>query len=185
MIKTESHPGSFDKVGHCPLFYFWGMTKQDHSAIARVWEITEPVAAEEGMEIVDIECRHEGSGRVLRIYLDKENGPNVDELSRISRQLSDLLDVHDPVGGSYVLEVSSPGINRLLKKPEHFARFVGRRIRVRTQEMIQGRKSFLGLLKEVAQDHILLDQDRSEFRIPFVLIEKANYEHDWGSGKRS
>lgn len=185
MIKTQSHPGSFDKVGHCPLFYFWGMTKQDHSAIARVWEITEPVAAEEGMEIVDIECRHERSGRVLRIYLDKENGPNVDDLSRISRQLSDLLDVHDPLAGSYVLEVSSPGINRLLKKPEHFARFVGKRIRVRTQEMIEGRKSFLGLLKEVAQDHILLDQDRSEFRIPFVQIEKANYEHDWGSGKRS
>jgi len=169
-------------VGHCPLFYFWDMTKQDHSAIARVWEIAQPIAQEEGMEIVDIECRHEGTGRVLRIYLDKETGPNLDELGRISRQLSDLLDVHDPVAGSYVLEVSSPGINRLLKKPEHFARFVGKRIRVRTQEKIEGRRSFLGFLKEVAEDHILVDQDRSEVRIPFTLIEKANYEHEWSSG---
>ncbi len=121
---------------------------------------------------------------MLRIYLDKEGGPNLDELSRVSRQLSDLLDVHDPLEGPYVLEVSSPGINRLLRRPEHFARFVGKRVRVRTQEMIGGRRSFLGLLKEVAEDYIVIDQEKNEVRIPFALIDKANYEHDWGSGRR-
>jgi ribosome maturation factor RimP len=163
------------------------MAKRDRLALERVWQIATSVAAEEGMEVIDVECQHESGkrARVLRIYLDKEGGPNLDELSRVSRQLSDLLDVHDPLEGSYVLEVSSPGINRRLRRPEHFARFVGKNVRVRTREMVGGRRSFLGHLKEVGADHILVDQDKSEFRIPFALIEKANYEHDWSSSQRS
>jgi len=162
------------------------MTTRERAEISQVWELVAPVAAEEGMEVVEIQCRHEGGrgGRVLRIYLDKEGGPNLDELSRVSRQVSDLLDVHDPVVGPYVLEVSSPGINRPLKRREHFARFVGKRVRVRTQDMIGGRRSFLGMLKEVTEDSIVIDQEKNEFRIPLALVDKANYEHDWGSAKR-
>ena len=162
------------------------MTTRERAEISQVWELVAPFAAEEGMEVVEIQCRHEGGrgGRVLRIYLDKEGGPNLDELSRVSRQVSDLLDVHDPVVGPYVLEVSSPGINRPLKRREHFARFVGKRVRVRTQDAIGGRRSFLGMLKEVTEDSIVIDQEKNEFRIPLALIDKANYEHDWGSGKR-
>ena len=135
------------------------------------------------MEILDIELRPEGrrGGRVLRLYLDKEGGPSLDDLTRVSRQLSDLLDTHEAVGGPYTLEVSSPGINRLLKKPEHFVRFEGKRIRVRTRELIEGRRTFLGLLKEVTEREIVIFQERTEFHIPFAAIEKANYEHDWSA----
>jgi ribosome maturation factor RimP len=151
------------------------------ATVSRVWEMAAPLVEGEGMEIVDIELRHEGSrgGRVLRLYLDKEGGPNVDDLSRVSRQLSDLLDTHDAVDGTYTLEVSSPGINRPLKRPEHFARFVGKRIRVRTRDMINGRRSFLGTLQEVLEDQITLKQDGAQYQIPFCVIEKSNYEHDW------
>ncbi|MFQ5849685.1 MAG: ribosome maturation factor RimP [Candidatus Binatia bacterium] len=153
------------------------------STVSRVWDIATPLAAGEGLEIVDIEFRPEGrAGWVLRVYLDKEGGPNLDDLTRVSRQLSDLLDVHDVLQRSYTLEVSSPGVNRLLKRPEHFTRFVGKRIRVRTREMIEGRRSFLGLLKEVVQDGIVIFQERTEVYIPYSLIEKANYEHDWSHG---
>lgn len=153
------------------------------SAVTQVWEIAAPLAADEGMEIVDIEFRREGGrrGRVLRLYLDKEGGPSVDDLTRISRQLSDLLDSHIAVDGPYTLEVSSPGINRALKKPEHFVRFTGKRVRVRSREMIEGRRSFLGLLKEVREDGIVLAQEGAEYYIPLSLIERANYEHDWGA----
>lgn len=153
------------------------------SAVTRVWEIAAPLAADEGMEIVDIEFRREGGrgGRVLRFYLDKEGGPSVDDLTRISRQLSDLLDSHIAVDGPYTLEVSSPGINRALKKPEHFVRFTGKRVRVRTRETIEGRRSFLGLLKEVREGGIVLSQEGAEYCIPLSLIERANYEHDWGA----
>jgi ribosome maturation factor RimP len=153
------------------------------ATVRRVWELATPLAARDGMEIVDIEFRREGgrAGRVLRLYLDKENGPAMDDLGRVSRALSDALDAEDVVDGPYTLEVSSPGINRPLTRPEHFARFVGKRIRVRTRDMINGRRSFLGILDNVAEETIVLKQDGSEFQIPFASIEKSNYEHDWSA----
>lgn len=139
------------------------------------------MAADEGMEIVDVELRREGrgEGRMLRLYLDKKGGPSLDDLTRVSRQLSDLLDIHAVVEGPYTLEVSSPGVNRLLKRPEHFVQFIGKKVRVRTRDMIAGRRSFLGLLKEVQEGGIALLQEGAEFHIPLSAIEKANYEHDW------
>lgn len=153
------------------------------AAVTRVWEIAAPLVAGEGMEIIDIEFRSEGGrgGRVLRLYLDKEGGPSLDDLTRVSRQLSDLLDTHVAVDGPYTLEVSSPGVNRLLKRLEHFVRFTGKRIRVRTREMIEGRRSFLGLLKDVREGEIVLLQEGTEFHIPLSIIERANYEHDWSA----
>ncbi|HEX9443553.1 MAG TPA: ribosome maturation factor RimP [Candidatus Binatia bacterium] len=151
--------------------------------VSRVWEIAAPMAAAEGMEIVDIEFRREGSrsGKVLRLYLDKEGGPTLDELARVSRLLNEKLDASPVDAGSYVLEVSSPGINRALKTPGHFSRFVGRRVRVRTREAVDGRRAFLGILREATPDDIVVAQDGREFRIALPLIEKANYEHDWGA----
>ena len=135
-------------------FFVLGVSIMDgDSTISRIWEIASPLVADEGLEIFDIEFRREGRGGwVLRLYLDKEGGPNLDDLTRVSRQLGDLLDVHDVLQRSYTLEVSSPGVNRLLKRPKHFTRFLGKRIRVRTRERIEGRRSFLGLLKESTQD---------------------------------
>ena len=153
------------------------------ATIRRVWELAAPLAKAEGMEIVDIELHHEGTrgGRILRLYLDKEGGPGIDDLGRVSRQLSDLLDSDDVVPGAYTLEVSSPGINRPLKRPEHFARFIGKRIRVRTRDKIEGRRSFLGILQAVVGDQITVKQDNMQYQIPFAAIEKSNYEHDWSS----
>ncbi|MBI4529130.1 MAG: ribosome maturation factor RimP [Deltaproteobacteria bacterium] len=154
-----------------------------NATVTRVWEIAGPLVQEEGMEILEIELRHEGrsNGKVLRFFLDKEGGPNLDDLTRVSRRLSDLLDTTDALEGSYTLEVSSPGVNRILKKPEHYVRYVGKRVRVRTRETICGRRSFLGLLQDVREDGIILMQEGSEFRIPLAAIEKANYEHDWSA----
>jgi len=153
------------------------------ATVARIWELAAPLAETEGMEILDIELRREGTrgSRVLRLYLDKAGGPNMDDLSRVSRELSAILDTHDVVEGAYTLEVSSPGINRPLKRPEHFAQYVGKKVRVRTRESIEGRKSFLGPLLEVSGDRITLSQDGARREIPFALIEKSNYEHDWSA----
>lgn len=151
--------------------------------VARVWEMASSVAAGEGMEVVDIEFRPEGSrgGRVLRLYLDKAGGPGIDDLTRVSRQLSELLDESPDVPGPYTLEVSSPGINRVLKKVEHFVRYAGKKVRVRTREPVEGRRSFLGVLKEVMKDEIVVALEGREYRIAFSQIEKANYEHEWGA----
>ena len=153
------------------------------ATLGRLWELVAPLAENEGMEIVDIELRHERSrgGRVLRLYLDKAGGPTVDDLSRVSRQLSELLDSQDVVSGAYTLEVSSPGINRPLKRPEHFARYIGKRVRIRTRDLIGGKRSFLGILQDVAGESITVAQEGTRYDIPFAAIEKSNYEHDWSA----
>lgn len=168
-------------MGDARFFCLWVMEMD--ATVTRVWELAAPLAEGEGMEIVDIEFRREAGrgGRVLRLYLDKDGGPNVDDLSRVSRQLSELLDSQDAVQGAYTLEVSSPGINRPLKRPDHFARFVGKRIRVRTRDIIDNRRSFLGILRQVLEDRITLSQEGKEYQIPFSMIEKSNYEHDWSA----
>lgn len=152
----------------------------------RLWEMVEPLAAGQGLEVVDIELRHEGrSGRVLRVYLDRagepDEAPGLEELGRVSRELGDLLDVYDVVEGSYTLEVSSPGVNRPLRKPEHFARCVGQRVRVHTGELIGGRRNFLGPLHEAGGDGVVVLQDGREVFIPFGRIVRANVEYEWAS----
>ena len=154
------------------------------ATLTLILHMTEPLAASEGMEVVDIELKHEGSrgGRILRVYLDKQGGPAMEDLSKVSRSLSDLLDENDDVvEGSYSLEVSSPGVNRPLKRPVHFAGFVGKRVRVRTREAIDGRRAFLGNLLEVTPQAIAINQDGRRWEIPFSIIEKSNYEHDWSA----
>lgn len=151
-----------------------------------LWRLIDPLAADEGLELVEIELRSEPRvGRVLRVYLDRlekvdeSDSPDLSELSRVSRQLSDLLDVYDLVPGAYTLEVSSPGVDRPLRKPEHFARYIGKRIRVRTSEMIEGRRKFSGILRGSTAAGITVFQDDREVFIPFGQIARANYEHDW------
>jgi ribosome maturation factor RimP len=168
-------------VGPARFFCFWAMERD--RTVSRIWELATQIADGEAMEVIDVELRREGTraGRVLRLYLDKEGGPSVDDLGRVSRQLSELLDAQDIVEGSYTLEVSSPGINRPLKKPEHFQRFIGKRVRIRTGDMIDGRRSFLGILSEVSGDTIRIEVEGKPYEIPFCTIEKSNYEHDWSA----
>lgn len=160
------------------------------TAIEDLWKLVDPLAVEEGLELVEIELRREPRvGRVLRVYLGRPDstsdavGPGIDELSRVSRQLSDLLDVYDVVQGEYTLEVSSPGVDRPLRKPEHFARYVGKRVRVRTAEMILGRRKFAGVLHHTTAEGVTVSQDGREVFIPFQLISRANYSHDWASSE--
>jgi len=165
-------------VGHRPTFYF----KMDSSVVGRVWQIAEPLVTEYGMEIVDIDYRREGRGHVLRFYLDRQaGGVTVDELAAMSRRLGDVVDVHDVVPGRYLLEVSSPGINRRLRQPSHFRRYIGKRVRVRTIERCAGRREFVGSLCAVEDDGVVIAGGEGDLYIPFNNIAQANYEHDFAA----
>ncbi len=142
----------------------------------RVWEIAEPLVTHEGLEMVDVEFRRESRGMVLRLYLDREGGVSLDDLTHVSRQLGDLLDVHDAVPGPYTLELSSPGINRRLRRPEHFRRYLGKRVRVRTAGAVAGRRGFVGTLQSVDAEGIVVEEDAGSHRIRFIEIAQANYE---------
>src|SRR5437879_13815596 len=118
----------------------------DRSAVTqRVWELAEPLALAGGLELVDVQYRPEGGRVVLRLLLDRpDGGVTLDELTRVSRELGDLLDAHDAVPGRYQLECSSPGINRPLLREAHFRRVLGERVPVQTRAPIGGRRRFRG-----------------------------------------
>jgi ribosome maturation factor RimP len=163
---------------------------------ATVWEIAEPIALELGLELVDVEYRREGRGAVLRLLIDRSTGGNVgdqtqgvtlDELTAVSRQVSDVLDVRDDaVPGAYTLEVSSPGINRPLTRPTHFPPFVGKRVHVQTHKGFGTRHTFRGTLTAARPDGITVTSDAAEAHdIPFDAISRANYQHEFPTvGKR-
>ena len=146
---------------------------------ARVWQLAEPLVTGEGMEIVDVEFRRESRGMVLRLFLDREGGVSLDDLSRVSRQLGDVLDVHDAVPGAYTLEVSSPGINRRLRRPDHFRRYVGQQVRVRTVVPLNGRRMYSGALEGVDDEGIRVCDESGSHFIRFPEIAQANYEPQW------
>jgi ribosome maturation factor RimP len=145
----------------------------------RVWEIAEPLVTHEGLEMVDVEFRRESRGMVLRLYLDREGGVSLDDLTRVSRQLGDVLDVHDAVPGAYTLEVSSPGINRRLRRPDHFRRYIGKRVRVRTVTPHEGRRAFLGTLQRVDETGVTVESGGATHVIGYREIAQANYEPEW------
>lgn len=144
----------------------------------RVWEIAEPLVTHEGLEIVDVEFHRESRGMVLRFYLDRQGGISLDDLTRVSRQLGDVLDVHDAVPGPYTLEVSSPGINRRLRRPDHFLRYLGQRVRVRTIAPRDGRRVFTGTLQQVDSEGVTVDVGGASHLIHFREIAQANYESE-------
>jgi ribosome maturation factor RimP len=123
----------------------------------QIRQIAERVAASEGMEVVEIEYRGGGNQRKLSVYIDKPGGVTHADCELISRQVGAIVDVEDLVPGSYVLEVSSPGLDRKLLKPADYERFVGRKARVRLREPMEGRQQYVGLLREYRDGAIGLE----------------------------
>jgi len=145
-----------------------------------VAELVDPVARERGLELVDVEFRPLGRNSKLILYLDRPGGVGLDDLATFSREVSDLLDVHDAVPGTYTLECSSPGVNRPLRKPADFARFLGKLVKVRTTLPIDGSRNFSGRLAAASADAIEIEAGtHGRLTVPIGAIEKAHYEHDF------
>ena len=152
---------------------------EDEKVIDNVQEILEPLLFEEGLELVDIEYRREGRGRVLRIYIDKQGGVTVEDCAKLSRELGTLLDIHDIIPSSYTLEVSSPGLTRALKKPKDFKRFKGKKVKIKTKVDIQRRRVFVGKLLDFIDNVASVEVDGQPYFIPYEEIEKANLEFEF------
>jgi ribosome maturation factor RimP len=137
--------------------------------------LLEPTVNMLGCELVAIEhvMRGGGSGQILRIYIDREEGVTVNDCERVSHQISGVLDVEDVISGSYVLEVSSPGLDRPLGTARDFERFSGHRVRLRTDGPINGQRNFKGLLRGLRGSDVVLEMDGQEVALPLDRIEKA------------
>lgn len=149
---------------------------EEEKVMGSVMEILDPLLLEEGLELVEVEYRREGRGKVLRIYMDKEGGITVEDCARISRELGTLLDVHDVIPGSYTLEVSSPGLTRGIKKPKDFVRFQGKKIKIKTKTDIEKMRVFVGRLLGFEGNVASVEVDGRSYFIPYEEIEKANLE---------
>ncbi len=137
-------------------------------------KLLEPGVKAVGFELVDVELAGSHHSPTLRVYIDSPAGVNVDDCARVSRQLSALLDVEDPLPGQYTLEVSSPGLDRPLVTPDDFKRFVGETIKVKMQQPEPGgRRNFSGRLVDVTADHVVVEVDKEHFDLAFDGMERA------------
>src|SRR6184192_4979637 len=153
--------------------------------VDRVREIAERVAASTGLEIVEVELRGGGKARMLRIFIDKSGGVTHEDCANLSREVGTILDVEDVIpGGSYLLEVSSPGLDRKLIRPADYERFTGSRVKLTTRQPVNGSHHFEGRLESFQQGRLTLDMStaRKKFRsdgeqrleIDLANVEKAN-----------
>jgi len=142
------------------------------------------ILCQSDLETVAVEYRRESSGWVLRVYLDKPGGVRLSDCSRVSGQLRDLLEVRDVIPGAYTLEVTSPGVNRPLKKTADFQKVIGETVKLKTGTFLDGRRNFKGVLKGVKAGVLLIESDGKEFSIPCTAIKKANLAFDFNKKKQ-
>lgn len=151
----------------------------NNSVIDNIMHMVEPLLVDKNMELVDLEFRKEGVGKVLRLFIDKTDGVTVEDCAIISRELSTLMDVNDIIEEKYVLEVSSPGLRRPLKKIDDFKKFKGKLVLIKTKEPVENRKVFKGYLIDTNDEGIEMDISGSLYSLSFQQIHKANLEIDF------
>jgi ribosome maturation factor RimP len=144
--------------------------------------LTEPLLAQLGYELVDLEYVPGRTQAVVRVFIDRPEGVGLDDCERASHEISALLDVEDPVPLAYTLEVSSPGLDRVLRTPAHFQRFVGERIWLELRAAREGRRRYTGLLTGLSGDGIELNVDGAIVRVLFAEIGRARLAPLWTQG---
>jgi ribosome maturation factor RimP len=159
------------------------VSNQKQDIETRAKGVAEPLVAAEGAELVDLEFVHEHEGWILRIYIDKQGGVGLEDCSRVSKALDTAFDVEDFIPHEYHLEVSSPGLNRPLTRPDHFQKVVGKKIKLKTYGPIgpqPGRKNFSGVLKGASDEAVTVEvEGAGAFTIPIKDIAKANLEFEF------
>jgi ribosome maturation factor RimP len=154
----------------------------------KIGVLAREVARDLSLSLFDLEVAREGPRTILRVYLDREGGVSLSDIETYSRRLGALLDVEDPVEGAYVLEVSSPGVTRKLRKPEHFAASVGKRLKVTLAEPREGRRHVSGVLAGCDAEGVTIAAQEGDFRVAYGGIRKASLEVTqeelFGKGKK-
>ena len=146
------------------------LTKREQSLLDAI----ELHASEQGIEIVTLEIVGAKKSPTIRVYIDTEHGVGFDELSSAQSWIGALMDELDPFPGAYMLEVSSPGIDRPLRTLEHFERFAGEQAVVKTTSPLDGRSTFTGTLKGTSGDNVLVECDGTLFEVPYKAVKKAH-----------
>ena len=142
-------------------------------------ELIEPVVEGLGYECVGVEYNSHPKHGFLRIFIDTENGVGMEDCTKVSHQVSGVLDVEDPIAGEYNLEVSSPGMDRPLFKLKQFEQFIGHSAQVNLFKPVGGRRKITGLIEKVEDNNVYLQQDGQVYKVPFQAMSKARLEPDF------
>ena len=140
---------------------------------AQLEALFEPAVRAHGCELWGIELKLNANPRMVRVYIDKEDGVNVDDCAEVSRQISANLDVEDVIPGEYRLEVSSPGMDRPLFKLEQFQEQVGYEVQIKLRMAFDGRRKFKGILRGIENEELIVHVDNEEFILPYELVDSA------------
>lgn len=155
--------------------------------IERITALVEPLLTREGYELVAVEVVGRGPSTILRLYIDKPGGVTLDDCALVSDAVNPLLDVEDPFESSYSLEVSSPGLDRPLRKPEDFTRFAGRKARLKTFGPLPeagNRKLFVGTLQGLEGDAVRIEVEGTVYSVPREELAKANLVFELETGTK-
>ncbi len=166
-------------MGTCPLFFICETvmeTEQQTAVHLRVAALVAPLVADLGLELFEVQFRREGHGWVLRLTIDSPAGITVDDCARVSREAGHLLEVEEVIGHAYQLEVSSPGLDRPLRREQDFHHFSGRLAKIKTSRPLDGQQVFIGRLGPLQDGVLTLVCDQGEVRIPLAEIAKARLE---------
>jgi ribosome maturation factor RimP len=174
---------SDNESGRKPTFLLAGAFLKDamrQDVVSKIEEIAERVAASEGLEVVEVELKGTGGNRLLRIFIDKPEGVSHADCETISQQVGTILDVEDVVPGHYTLEVSSPGVERKLLKPNDYIRFQGKKAKIVLREPVEKQRHWEGTLAGFENEAISLavNADRV-LRFPLNQVERANLKFEW------
>jgi ribosome maturation factor RimP len=144
--------------------------------VEEVRQIVEPILPSLGYELVDLEYQREPNGWVLRIFLDREGGITLEDCAEVSGEVGAVLEAKDVIPHAYVLEVSSPGLTRPLRKSEDFHKFRNRLVKIKLYEPLEGRKNFKGTLLGLEGENVRLEIEDRVYELPLQKIAKANLE---------
>lgn len=144
------------------------------SKLEQLQALLAPVVEALGYQCWGVEFISQGRHSLLRVYIDNPDDVLIDDCEKVSRQISGVLDVEDPISGEYTLEVSSPGMDRPLFTLEQFAAHVGEQVKIRLRSPYEGRRNFQGLLRGVEEQDVVVQVDEHEYLLPIDSIDKAN-----------
>ncbi|WP_460126821.1 ribosome maturation factor RimP [Pseudomonas sp. S2_C03] len=144
------------------------------SKLEQLQALLAPVVEALGYQCWGIEFISQGKHSVLRVYIDKEGGILIEDCTKVSHQVSAVLDVEDPISSEYALEVSSPGMDRPLFTLEQFASHAGEQVKIKLRSPFEGRRNFQGLLRGVEEQDVVVQVEDHEFLLPIDMIDKAN-----------
>ena len=157
-------------------FPFFSMVSK---IVESVRELVEPIVTDHGLELVDVEHHRSPRGWVLRITIDKEGGVTLNDCTKLSRETGYILEIKELIGYPYQLEVTSPGLERPLKTPADFGKYIGRKVAIKTSILLRGRKNFKGTLQGAQGETVHLEIGGELWEIPFSTITQAKLIYEF------